>query len=405
MTNREKIIEAKCIAALIFTLPLISAFYVANANPVIFDIRSYGAKPNQDISQALSKAWKDATASRNPSKIVIPAGKWMLSQAALKGPNLAPLELENQGIVQAYSNLNSMADNQGQWITIDYVNYFTLSGGVFDGQGQQAWKMNDCNTNKNCPKLPLNLSFNFITNSIIRDVTTKDSKSWHANCISSRNVSFTRFTVSAPGNSPNTDGIHVARSTMVSITDSMIGTGDDCISMGDELSQVHIRNVTCGPGHGISIGSLGRSTAEKDIRGIYVQNCTFVNTQNGVRIKTWPSAPATLRVSDLHFEDLIMKNAGNPVVFDQQYCPWHQCTLDKPSLIQISGVTINNVRGTTYSTRAVTLDCSWMKPCLDVHIGDINISYNGSRSTRGAFKTTCANVHPNFFGKQNPPIC
>lgn len=178
-----------------------------------------------------------------------------------------------------------------------------------------------------------NLSFNFINNSIIHDVTTKDSKNFHVNCISSCNVTFLRFTVSAPGDSPNTDGIHIARSTNVNVTDSIIQTGDDCVSMGDETKGVYIQNVTCGPGHGISIGSLGGSATEKDVQGIYVKNCTFIGTQNGVRVKTWPSAPAQLSVTDLHFEDLIMDNAGTPVVIDQEYCPHNLCNKDVSSSI------------------------------------------------------------------------
>ncbi|KAL0285567.1 UNVERIFIED_CONTAM: Polygalacturonase, partial [Sesamum radiatum] len=67
-----------------------------------------------------------------------------------------------------------------------------------------------------------NLSFNFINNSIIQDVTTKDSKNFHVNCISSHNVTFRRFTISAPGDSPNTDGIHLGRDTMINIVEEMI---------------------------------------------------------------------------------------------------------------------------------------------------------------------------------------
>lgn len=170
-----------------------------------------------------------------------------------------------------------------------------------------------------------NLSFNFINNTIIRDVTTKDSKNFHVNCISSHNVTFQRFTISAPGDSPNTDGIHIARSSMIKVVDSIIETGDDCISIGDEMCDLQIRNVTCGPGHGVSIGSMGRNEAEKDVTGITVQNCTFKSTQNGVRIKTWPSAPATLKISNITFEDLIMDNVSNPIIIDQEYCPHNLC--------------------------------------------------------------------------------
>lgn len=170
-----------------------------------------------------------------------------------------------------------------------------------------------------------NLDFRNISNSIISDIRSVDSKFFHVKCDSSRNVTFARLAISAPGDSPNTDGIHVARSTMVNITDSVIGTGDDCISIGDGVAQLYARNVTCGPGHGISIGSLGSRAGERDVSGVHVDNCTFVGTTNGVRVKTWPSSKSSQLVSGVSFQDLIMENASNPIIIDQTYCPSGHC--------------------------------------------------------------------------------
>lgn len=52
-------------------------------------------------------------------------------------------------------DLESMPDKLAPWITINYVNLFTLSGGIYDGQGQQAWALNDCHLNKDCVDLPI----------------------------------------------------------------------------------------------------------------------------------------------------------------------------------------------------------------------------------------------------------
>ncbi|KAK4342461.1 hypothetical protein RND71_038277 [Anisodus tanguticus] len=241
-----------------------------------------------------------------------------------------------------------------------------------------------------------NLSFNFLTNSTIQDITSQDSKLFHVNVNGCRNLTFIRVNITAPPESINTDGIHVARSSNVNITDCVIGTGDDCISIGDELEQLHITRVTCGPGHGISVGSLGKTPGEKPVVGVYVKNCTFINTDNGVRVKTWPASHQGV-VTDLHYEDIIVQNVTNPIVIDQVYCPYNQCNKD------ISKVSIKNVRGTSRTQDAKSLLlCSKGVPCEGVEIGDIDIAYNGKE---GPAKSRCENVKPTFVGKQNPPVC
>lgn len=36
-----------------------------------------------------------------------------------------------------------------------------------------------------------------------------------------------------------------------------------------------------------SVGSLGRNGAHEMVEYVYAQHCTFTQTQNGARIKTW----------------------------------------------------------------------------------------------------------------------
>lgn len=89
-------------------------------------------------------------------KITIGPGEYTLKQAHLEGPNTSPLELEVKGTIKAPADPNQLPNKEWEWITINYVNFFTISGGgVFDGQGQQAWTQNDCNKNEECAKLPI----------------------------------------------------------------------------------------------------------------------------------------------------------------------------------------------------------------------------------------------------------
>ena len=103
-----------------------------------------------------------------------------------------------------------------------------------------------------------NIRFDFITNSIVHDIKSKDSKFFHINVMECKNLQIQHVTIIAPGDSPNINGIHIGRSSKITITNANIGTGDDCISIGDGTQDVTANQVTCGPDHGISVGSLGR---------------------------------------------------------------------------------------------------------------------------------------------------
>ena len=180
-----------------------------------------------------------------------------------------------------------------------------------------------------------NIRFDFLTNSIVRDIQSKDSKFFHINVLGCKSLQIQHVTITAPGNSPNTDGIHIGRSSSITITDANIGTGDDCISIGDGTQDITVNQVTCGPGHGISVGSLGKYQNEQPVSGIKVIGGTFSNTENGVRIKTWPASPPGI-ASDIHFENLIMNNVDNPILIDQGYCPNGQCS--KKVIINITNI-------------------------------------------------------------------
>jgi galacturan 1,4-alpha-galacturonidase len=167
------------------------------------------------------------------------------------------------------------------------------------------------------------LRFDFVTNAWIDQVSSINSKNNHIVLFGCENVNMTHIRISAPADSPNTDGIKIGSSHGIRISHSTIGTGDDCIAMLSGTKDVHISNVVCGPGHGISIGSLGKNNGD-DVNGVVVKNCTFRGTTDGVRIKTW-AAPSLGTASNFVFQDIFMDQVGNPIILDQEYCPYPPC--------------------------------------------------------------------------------
>ncbi|PWA93630.1 pectin lyase-like superfamily protein [Artemisia annua] len=385
---------------------VIFMFMVAFSHAHVFDITKFGAKHGGEISKALSEAWKCACNTPKHSKLIIPKGQFCLNSFEFKGPCKAPVEIIIDAVI--IGPKDPMVIPKGkQWITFSYITGMTLTGcGTLDGLGgAMAWPSN--NPKKTAHKktacgLQYNLSFNFIQNSLISGITSKDSKNFHVNVMSCTNVVFDNFNILAPAESPNTDGIHLGWSKHITIKNSIIRTGDDCISIGDGCENLHIEGVKCGPGHGISVGSLGRNPGEKPVKGVFVKNCVFSGTANGVRIKTWPdSLPG--EVADMHFEDLTMDRVEVPIIIEQDYCPHGACTKSKPSLVKVHKVIIRNIKGTATTPTVVKLRCSTANHgCENVKISDINLRYDGPH---GPARQECCNVRPIYAGKMIPPPC
>ena len=86
---------------------------------------------------------------------------------------------------------------------------------------------------------------------MVSGLTSVNSQMFHIVVNACNNVNMQGVRVIAAGNSPNTNGIHVELSSSVTILNSNIQTGDDCISIGPGTTNLWIENVACGPGHGI----------------------------------------------------------------------------------------------------------------------------------------------------------
>ncbi|KAF4373494.1 hypothetical protein F8388_025188 [Cannabis sativa] len=213
-------------------------------------------------------------------------------------------------------------------------------------------------------------------------------------------TTFENIQITAPPTSPNTDGIHIGSSTGIKIFSSSIATGDDCVSIGPGTDNLLVSGLACGPGHGISIGSLGRYPNEADVTNLVIQNCNISGTSNGVRIKTWAPSPPS-NVYNVTFENIGMNNVDNPIIIDQQYCPFEtrKCGNGASSQVQIRNVKFNNIYGTSKNKVAVELKCSPSKPCGELSLTNINLNFPGGATS------SCSNAYGTATGREQPPAC
>ncbi|KAL8481921.1 hypothetical protein ACS0TY_027621 [Phlomoides rotata] len=323
-----------------------------------------------DNQQVFANAWKKACGTPGGT-VSIPKGTFVVSSGEFEGPCKGSTHFRIDGTLMA-----SHGGSGDHWLTFKKVDGLTLSGtGTIDGNGASAWS--SCKSNKNCDNRPTSLKIANVKSALIQGIRLVNSKMFHLHIHESENVKVENVKITAPEDSPNTDGIHLSRSNNINILNSFIGTGDDCVSIGHGSRNVEVSGVFCGPGHGISIGSLGKYEEEEDVSGITVKDCTLRKTDNGLRIKTWAPSKSSIVVSNVTYTDIKLESVDNPIIIDQYYCPSGKCAHDGESSVKIQGLTYANVRGSSSEKTAVNIQCSKSKPCQDIDLVGVKINYNG----------------------------
>ncbi|CAM0877103.1 unnamed protein product [Alopecurus aequalis] len=353
----------------------------------------YGARGDgkQDDTQALAKAWNVACSSSRPSELLIPKGKsYLLKSTILSGPCKSTVVLMVKStLVDPASRSDWSEDNISHWIMFQGVSDLTVTGGgTINGNGEIWWN-NSCKTNEAlpCTQAPTALTFHLCNNLKVENLKIIDSQQIHMSVEDCSDVQLARLSITAPGASPNTDGIHITRSKDVQVRDCVIKTGDDCMSIEDGTHNLHVTKVVCGPGHGISIGSLGDGNSRAEVSGNTIDSVQLYGTTNGARIKTWQSGSGYAK--DITFQNIIMDNVQNPIIIDQKYCDSDKPCQNQESAVEISNIIFKNIRGTTTSKDAIMLSCSKNSPCSDIAMENIELKLEGGK---GDTESTCQNA-------------
>ncbi|KAL0341387.1 UNVERIFIED_CONTAM: Polygalacturonase [Sesamum radiatum] len=324
---------------LIFTSFYYTSSFASNPS---YNVKSFGAMSDgeSDSTKAFLSAWSAACATTQPAAIYVPPGRYLLRNAFFNGKTCKnkAITIRIDGTLVAPSDYNTIG-NSGTWLKFQKVTGVSISGGTLDGQGTKLWACK--NSSKSCPK--------------------------------------------------------GATSSGVTITNSRIGTGDDCVSVGPGTSNLWIENLSCGPGHGISIGSLGWDLQEAGVENVTVKTATFSGTENGVRVKSW-ARPSNGFVKHVLFQHIVIVNAQNPIIIDQHYCPDRNYCPTQVSGVKISDITYEDVHGTSATEVAVKFDCSKSNPCTGITLDRVNLTYGDKpaiASCAYAGGTASADVEPN----------
>ncbi|KAK7258793.1 hypothetical protein RIF29_24380 [Crotalaria pallida] len=315
----------------------------AYTSKTIFNVMDYGAVGDgfTDDSEAFLKAWDKACSTSDGNETLeVPRGKtFLLKPLNFTGPcKCSSIHFKLEGNLVAPNSTDAWEGLS----RLKWIQFMNIDGLIFNGGGQidgrgSALKFIKCNYLQ------------------IRDTHHVNSAKGHITINNCNHTTIFNLTVTAPEDSPNTDGFDISGSNYVTLEHTTIGTGDDCIAINGGTSNINITNMICGPGHGISIGSLGKNGAYETVENVYVGHSNINGTTNGLRIKTWEGG--------------------------RGYGPG----------IEITGVTYNEVHGTSNTKVAINLGCSQSKGCNEMLMDTVNLT---ASDTLGTTKTisTCENA-------------
>lgn len=173
---------------------------------------------------------------------------------------------------------------------------------------------------------PVLLSFTNCKTVLLEGVTFKNSPSWCLHPLMCEDVTINEISVSNPWYSQNGDALDLESCKNALIINSTFDAGDDaiCIKSGKNeegrkrgipCENVIVRNNTVLHGHG---GFTVGSEMSGGVKNIYVDNCTFLGTDVGLRFKSTRGRGGI--VENIYINNINMISIpAEPILFDLFY--------------------------------------------------------------------------------------
>ncbi len=300
-----------------------------------FDVRHFGAVGDGKTfdTAAIQKAL-DACANTGGT-VIFPPGTYLSKPLTLH--SRTSLDLAAGATLQAGTNQSDFMKVPGEWlkaksggdfiplITGKDLNDITFTGsGIIDGGGSAWWdeaeKARQIKSGYTLPR-PNLIVLDRCQNVRLENLTLQNSPKFHFVPTDCDGVVISNITIQAPAHAANTDAIDPSGRHML-ITKCRIDVGDDNIAIkggkkpadgGFESEDITVTDCTFLHGHGLSIGS---ETAG-GVRNITVRNCTFLSTENGLRIKSDVRRGGV--VENISYSDITMSNVVPAITFTCYY--------------------------------------------------------------------------------------
>ncbi|CAN1249995.1 unnamed protein product [Linum perenne] len=279
----------------------------------LLHIHDFGAAGDgvQNDTQALEDAWEIACSSPKRSRIIVPAGTYLVHPIVMSGPCRSKI---------------TFSVSITKWLYFAKVNHLRLQGGgTINGMGRQWWA-NSCKTHKKNP------------------------------CRTAPTVSDS-FCLAHYGDAAVPFYGHL---NVYAIDSSLI------------LQALTFHRCKDLKVENLSIGSLGKSNSTDFVESVSVDGALLSNTKNGLRIKTWQGGSG--KASDINFQNVHMQNVSNPIIIDQFYCDSKLPCANQTKAVKVQDVSFKHIKGTSVTREAIRFSCSECSPCEGLYLEVVQLS-------------------------------
>jgi len=348
---------------------------------VTFNVTNYGAVGDgKTMNTGALQRTIDAAAAAGGGTVLIPAGKFLTGPFTLASS--INLHLARNAFILISDDLTKYPVVQERYrdsITASGAHDLEISGdGTIDGQGNAWWtafRADHAMTHR-----PYLIKLSNCTRLRVHGITLCNSPMFHLVPQNCTDVTIEGITIQSPADAPNTDGIDPSGWNFL-ITNCLIDSGDDNIAIKPVSGRkpgnknFKVSHCTFVHGHGCSVGS-GTAGGIEDLR---VSDCTFNQTDAGIRIKTLRGNGG--RLQNCTFENLRMTAVKNPIYiidwYPERNAPKDPATETPEPVTDRTpfnlNITIRNVTATNCPT-AGTIRGLPEAPVTDVTLSNVTIS-------------------------------
>ncbi|GBE83488.1 Putative galacturan 1,4-alpha-galacturonidase [Sparassis crispa] len=291
--------------------------------------------------------------------------------------------------------------SQASWFVItgnDFIVDAHNMGGII-GNGQQWWSWYGNASREDGDGRPVSLSLVNVTGGTIKDFRIDHPPFWCNAVVDSKNVVYDGMWTNASNSDPlyfnqnvvpNTDGIDTYRSDNITLINWDITSGDDCIAIKGNSTNIYAKNITCRGGNGIAFGSLGQyANLADNVNNVVMEDLALLrpdpviqpNMIHGVYFKSWTGTrigfPPTGGgggpglVTGIEIRNMYVDNVTSPV---QLYQTNSGLPGDAPSELQFENLSFSNITGTALRNLLVDIRCSPDAPCPNITFSGLNVT-------------------------------